>query len=53
MEGGANLRVVQELLGHSSITTTEIYTHVRNARLRESHQKFHPRSQSEPMEKVA
>ena len=41
---GANLRVVQEMLGHESITTTEIYTHLNDTKLKETIQKFHPRS---------
>lgn len=42
VEGGADLRAVQEMLGHESITTTEIYTHLNREFLRETLQKFHP-----------
>ena len=44
IEGGADLRAVQEMLGHESITTTEIYTHLDRDYLRQVIQEFHPRS---------
>lgn len=43
LAGGMNLRHLQQLLGHSSIAATEVYTHVENAQLQETHRKHHPR----------
>ncbi len=49
VEGGADLRAVQAMLGHESITTTEIYTHLDQSYLQQTIQEFHPRSKGAPL----
>ena len=43
LEGGADLRAIQSMLGHTDLSTTEVYTHVSRARLRETVERRHPR----------
>lgn len=48
LSGGADLRAIQEMLGHKNVSTTQIYTHVTNPQLKEIHNKFHHKKESEP-----
>ena len=50
LAGGADLRVIQEMLGHSNLSTTEVYTHVTMEEVMKQYQKAHPRGKEEPQE---
>src|SRR6202012_3356465 len=48
LDGGADLRAIQEMLGHASVSSTQIYTRVESARLRSAYARSHPRAQKGP-----
>jgi integrase/recombinase XerD len=53
LENGADLRIIQEILGHSSLNTTQLYTQVAIERLKDVHARTHPAARTEPHEAAA